>query len=121
MLDVFTQLLINLGIKPEKRGFYYLKLVLEILRDSQTTLKSAYNKISVSEKINICTIDSSIRNAIISAHKSGKLIRLNSLLGCDVINAALSPTNKELIMYLLQIINIDSKELVQKINYKGVS
>ena len=102
MLDEITQMLISLGIKPEKRGFRFLKAVLEMLNGESSILKDVYAEISERESVNICTIDSSIRNAIISAHKSKKLIRLNELFGCDVINPDLCPTNKEFIMYLHQ-------------------
>lgn len=98
-----TDILIFLGFGPDKTGFVYLEDVLShIYADPSLTLKKAYQKIMQSKNTNECTIDSSIRNAIHSAYDSGKLIRLNSKMGVDIIEKNNCPTNKLLVFCLLR-------------------
>lgn len=105
-----SEILIYIGITPEKQGYTYLKLVIDELSKKPTLkLRSAYDIISVSNHVNSCTLDSSIRNAIHAAHDSGKLFRLNKLIGIDVIEEKICPTNRELIMLIvnhLKFINL---------------
>lgn len=102
-MDKQTKLLIDLGITPDKQGFNYIKLVLA--KNNPTALKKSYKQIAAEKGINICTIDSSIRNAIHYAYRDGKLIRLNLVMGCDIISDKRCPTNKELICALYQYMN----------------
>ena len=101
MLDELTQFLIGIGIMPERHGFIYLKMVLDVINDSSMTLKSAYGEISKAKGVSVCTIDSSIRNVINSAYNSNKLRTLNEKIGIDIIGDR-CPTNKELIAILSQ-------------------
>ncbi len=93
-----AELLIYLGIMPNKQGFGYMEAVLEVLFDNERmTLRQAYEQISATSGSNICTIDSCIRNAIHSAYENEKLLRLNEIFGFEVIDSSYCPTNHELI------------------------
>lgn len=103
MNNDISQLLIFLGIGPEKKGFTYLTLVVKHMSGAPTTtLKSAYKKIEPYQNANACTIDSSIRNVIHAAFYSGKLIRLNAKMGMDVIDKNVCPTNKAFVSLLIR-------------------
>ncbi len=97
-----SEVFIYIGITPEKQGYNYLKLVIdELSKDPTIKLRNAYNKISTENRVNSCTLDSSIRNAIHAAYDSGKLFRLNKLIGIDVVDNTACPTNRELIMLIV--------------------
>lgn len=93
-----AELLIYLGIMPNKQGFGYMESVLKVLFENERmTLRQAYEQISAASGANICTIDSCIRNAIHSAYTNEKLLRLNDIFGFEVIDRLYCPTNHELI------------------------
>lgn len=97
-----SEILIYMGITPEKQGYTYIKLVIdELNRQPNMKLRSAYEIISKKIGISACTLDSSIRNAIHSAYSCGKLARLNVLIGFEVIDGMMCPTNRELIMLIV--------------------
>ena len=105
-----------IGITPEKKGFAYLELVIELMQgDSNLTLKDAYEKISSIHNVNACTIDSSIRNAIHCAFSTGKLLRLNTKMGLEVIDSDYCPTNKVVVSYIIRHIKTNQSE----INYQS--
>lgn len=97
------ELLIFLGLAPERKGFHYLEcLIEEFLSNPNMTLKEAYKKIASIVNANEYTIDSSIRNVIHSAYDSGKLLRLNQKMNFEIIDNKYCPTNKALISYLVR-------------------
>lgn len=97
-----SELIIYLGITPEKQGYNYMELVLnELIDNPNLKLKNAYENISHITGVNSCTMDSSIRNAIHSAYDCGKLMRMNQLMGFEVIDEKICPTNRELIMLIV--------------------
>ncbi len=106
-----SEVLIYIGITPEKQGYIYLKLVINELSEKPSLkLRSAYESISKNYCVNSCTLDSSIRNAIHAAYDGGKLFRLNKLVGIDVVDESICPTNRELIMLIvnhIKFININ--------------
>ena len=105
MTNELTQNLIYLGITPSKQGFNYISFVIDTMNENPCmTLKDVYNKISLTKGVNKNTIDSSIRNVIHTAYDSGKLMRLNLKIGCDVIGDR-CPTNKEFISILICYLN----------------
>ena len=99
-MNELKQFLIYIGITPEKQGFNYLILAVEEVQGkAHANLSKAYNKISLKTGVNVCTLDSSIRNAIHFAYDSGKLKRLNLKIGFEFIGDR-CPTNKELVSIL---------------------
>ncbi|MCH5164715.1 MAG: hypothetical protein J1F36_06850 [Clostridiales bacterium] len=106
------ELLMFLGINPDKKGFIYLELVTMQMYDNPSlTLKDAYEKIALSKKVSTGTIDSSIRNVIHYAFDSGKLSRLNLKMGMDVLDDKICPTNKAFISFLMRCFNIGNHQI----------
>ena len=107
-----SELLMFLGINPDKKGFTYLELVaMQMYANPAITLKNAYTKIALSQKVNVGTIDSSIRNVIHTAFDSGKLARLNLKMGMDVLDDKICPTNKAFISLLMRCFNIGNHQI----------
>ena len=100
-----SNLLMRVGITPDKKGFLYLeRAALLMQHDPFISLKNAYKQIALEYKTNSCTIDSSIRNVIHCAHFNGKLARLNDEIGIEVIDEY-CPSNKVFVSYIIRCIN----------------
>lgn len=102
MQTEITELLLKVGIMPNKQGFKFLLYAIEAYIEEYSTLKTIYERISPAVKSNVYTIDSSIRNVIHSAYNSKKLEKFNVMLGIKVIDEC--PTNGEFIALASQYI-----------------
>ena len=102
MQTEITELLLKVGIMPNKQGFKFLLYAIEAYIEEYSTLKKIYERISPAVKSNVYTIDSSIRNVIHSAYNSKKLEKFNVMLGIKVIDEC--PTNGEFIALASQYI-----------------
>ena len=110
MQTEITELLLKVGIMPNKQGFKFLLYAIEAYIEEYSTLKKIYesypyvseNVLFPAVKSNVYTIDSSIRNVIHSAYNSKKLEKFNVMLGIKVIDEC--PTNGEFIALASQYI-----------------
>lgn len=62
MQTEITELLLKVGIMPNKQGFKFLLYAIEAYIEEYSTLKKIYERISPAVKSNVYTIDSSTIN-----------------------------------------------------------
>lgn len=103
-----SELLLKVGIMPNKQGFKFLVYAIKAYIEEYSTLKEIYKRISPSVNSNVYTIDSSIRNVIRCAYNNRKLEKFNAILGIKVIDEC--PTNGEFIALASQYILFNTAE-----------
>lgn len=99
-----SETLTHLGIFPYRKGH-------GLLKDSVLHYTALYQKGSTGElyravaALHHCTqktLESNIRSAIKAAHNSGMLLRLNALIGTEVLDKGYVPSNLQFISILAQ-------------------
>lgn len=99
--------LLYLGIMPNHLGFEQLRNAIALKRgdSANKNMREIYKELSLSHNINLSCIERNIRTAILYAYNSGALIKINELLGAEIMKANYCLTNLQLISLVVKYLN----------------
>lgn len=115
ILNTVGNMLIELGIMPKLNGYAYVcNAILLILRNHDYVKKvttALYPTIAVKYSVRSHSVERAIRHAIENSVNSGKMYRINKLLGVNVYDASFRMTNGEFLSLLSEkIISVSMDE-----------
>ena len=99
--EALSKILIEMGIPPHLKGFYYLRMGVIITIKNSTHISSVtkelYPHIGKAYHASVSMVERSIRHAIDIAWNKGKTEVINNLLGVNAFSEDYKPTNSEFI------------------------
>lgn len=107
------EIFVSIGISAHLQGYLYLKEAIKLaIKEPQcinSVTKIMYPKIAEKCSTTACRVERGIRHALETSFTKGKMIRLNGILGLDVLTEGEKPTNSEFVALLADIINLELK------------
>ncbi len=107
------EIFLSIGISAHLQGYYYLKEAIKLVMNEPECIscvtKVMYPRIAKKCSTTACRVERGIRHALETSFAKGKMIKLNSLLGLEVLSEGEKPTNSEFVALLADIINLELK------------
>lgn len=100
--DWVSDVLIKIGIKPNKQGYWLLidSVLVAIDQNALCSTGDLYSKVASKNNLQPKNVERNIRSAVEKAFDNKTLIRINSILGIDAMDETYCMTNSELISLL---------------------
>ena len=107
------EIFLSIGISAHLQGYHYLKEAIKLVINEpqciNSVTKTMYPKIAEKCDTTACRVERGIRHALETSFAKGKMIKLNGILGLDVLSEGEKPTNSEFVALLADIINLEVK------------
>ena len=107
------EIFVSIGISAHLQGYQYLKEAIKLVMNEpeciNSVTKNMYPKIAEKCSTTACRVERGIRHALETSFAKGKMIRLNSIFGLDILSEGEKPTNSEFVALLADIINLELK------------
>lgn len=109
IMDIF----LSIGIPAHLQGYHYLRESIKLIIDHPEYIsgitKIMYPKVASKFETTPCRVERAIRHALESSYNKGKMIRLNDVLGLQVLNNNEKPTNSEFVALIADKLNIETR------------
>ena len=102
--EKLSSLLLMVGIMPSVVGYEYIKTAVRIYPECEGNMNLICSQIANKNIVTKGSVERNIRTALLTAYNRGYLIRLNELLGFDIITESDKLTAKEFIAILSEYI-----------------
>ena len=107
------EIFLSIGISAHLQGYHYLKEAIKLVMEEPECInnvtKVMYPKIAEKCDTTACRVERGIRHALETSFAKGKMIKLNGILGLEVLSEGEKPTNSEFVALLADIINLELK------------
>ena len=107
------EIFLSIGISAHLQGYHYLKEAIKLVMEEPECINSVtkvmYPKIAEKCDTTACRVERGIRHALETSFAKGKMIKLNGILGLEVLSEGEKPTNSEFVALLADIINLELK------------
>lgn len=107
------EIFLSIGISAHLQGYQYLKEAIKLVMQEpeciNSVTKTMYPRIAEKCDATACRVERGIRHALETSFAKGKMIKLNGILGLEVLNEGEKPTNSEFVALLADIINLELK------------
>jgi len=107
LMDIF----LSVGITANLQGYHYLKdgikLVMKEPRYISNITKYIYPKIAIKHSTTPYRVERGIRHALEVSYGRGKMIKLNSLFGIEILTEKEKPTNAEFVALIANKLNLE--------------
>ena len=107
------EIFLSIGISAHLQGYHYLKEAIKLVMEEPECINSVtkvmYPKIAEKCDTTACRVERGIRHALETSFAKGKMIKLNGILGLEVLGEGEKPTNSEFVALLADIINLELK------------
>lgn len=104
---------LSIGISAHLQGYHYLRESIKLIMDNPNYINSItkmmYPKIADRFSTTPCRVERAIRHALEVSFNKGKMIKLNDILGLNVLSKNERPTNSEFVALIADKLNIDIK------------
>lgn len=109
IMDIF----LSVGISANLQGYQYLRESIKMVMHNPSYIggitKTMYPKIAEKYNTTPCRVERAIRHALEVAYNKGKMIRLNDVLGVNVIGDNERPTNSEFVAIVADKLTIEGR------------
>ena len=100
------EIFLSIGISAHLQGYQYLKEAIKLVMQEpeciNSVTKTMYPRIAEKCDTTACRVERGIRHALETSFAKGKMIKLNGILGLEVLSEGEKPTNSEFIAHLAQ-------------------
>ncbi len=107
------EIFLSIGISAHLQGYHYLKEAIKLVMKEpeciNSVTKTMYPRIAEKYDATACRVERGIRHALETSFAKGKMIKLNGILGLEVLSEGEKPTNSEFVALLADIINLELK------------
>ncbi len=107
------EIFLSIGISAHLQGYQYLKEAIKLVMQEpeciNSVTKTMYPRIAEKCDTTACRVERGIRHALETSFAKGKMIKLNGILGLEVLSEGEKPTNSEFVALLADIINLELK------------
>lgn len=109
IMDIF----LSIGIPAHLQGYHYLRESIKLIIDHPEYISSItkimYPRVASKFDTTPCRVERAIRHALESSYNKGKMMRLNDVLGLQVLGRHEKPTNSEFVALIADKLNIETR------------